>query len=270
VDIFKVFINWENLIHEAASKTVNEVSRFTEYDDNWNDEMKKIFYNLAKAWAGRMIENRENAGKIRSALYSFHQLFSDVFERELQRFEIEDAPLREVDIEDDMVRGKINFRILMDNNIGEKIYPGNVYKEEISDAEFIKGILNENREEVLNIIVENSIPIIAEVTPVCDFVQRKVKLNRLIKGVLIPDSVDNHTDIWRRIKKSALFTYVSPVIHYDGKNYKMVLDFRYFTSFESDILRGMEVLFRIRKELLWDIQIKLSHHINRTGVFYLE
>jgi len=50
----------------------------------------------------------------------------------------------------------------------------------------------------------------------------------------------------------------------------MILDFRYFTSVKADELKGKNVLFRIRKELLSDIQIKLSSHINRTGVLYLE
>ena len=91
-----------------------------------------------------------------------------------------------------------------------------------------------------------------------------------IKGVLIPNSAGTNTDIWRKIKKHALFLYVSPAIHYKGKDYKMILDFRYFTSVKADELKSTDVLFRIRKELLSDIQIKLSSHINRTGVLYLE
>jgi len=87
---------------------------------------------------------------------------------------------------------------------------------------------------------------------------------------LIPDSAGTNTGIWRKIKKHALFLYVSPAIHYKGKDYRMILDFRYFTSVKTDELKSTDVLFRIRKELLSDIQIKLSSHINRTGVLYLE
>ncbi len=138
------------------------------------------------------------------------------------------------------------------------------------DIEFIKGILNENREDHLNSIIQNSIPVFVDVTPVCDFVQKKVRMSRMIKGVLIPGSINSDENIWRRIKKNAVFIYVSPVIHYKEENYKMVLDFRYFTSHASDELVSGKILFRIRKEILSDIQVKLSSHVNRVGVLFIE
>ena len=269
IDIFKVFINWENLIHDASSMTVNEISKFSEFDDHWNDKMKRIFFSFAKAQAGRLIENMEDREKITSALYTFNQIFSDIFERDIQQFIIEGISLEDGDIGEE-VKVKINSRILIDTAPRNELYPGNVYKDQNADVTFIKEILNENREDVLGSIAENSISIFVEVTPICDFVQRKAKMNRVIKGVLIPDSAGTDTGIWRRIKKHALFLYVSPTIHYEGKDYRMILDFRYFTSVKADELKGKNVLFRIRKELLSDIQIKLSSHINRTGVLYLE
>ena len=269
IDIFKVFINWENLIHDASSMTVNEISKFSEFDDHWNDKMKRIFFSFAKAQAGRLIENMEDREKITSALYTFNQIFSDIFERDIQQFIIEGISLEDGDIGEE-VKVKINSRILIDTAPRNELYPGNVYKDQNADVTFIKEILNENREDVLGSIAENSISIFVEVTPICDFVQRKAKMNRVIKGVLIPDSAGTNTGIWRKIKKHALFLYVSPAIHYKGKDYRMILDFRYFTSVKTDELKSTDVLFRIRKELLSDIQIKLSSHINRTGVLYLE
>jgi len=269
IDIFKVFINWENFIHDASSMTINEISKFSEFDDHWNDKMKRVFFSFAKAQTGRLIENMEDREKITSALYTFNQIFSDIFERDIQQFIIEGISLEDGDIGEE-VKVKINSRILIDTAPRNELYPGNVYKDQNAEVTFIKEILNENREDVLGSIAENSISIFVEVTPICDFVQRKAKMNRVIKGVLIPDSAGTNTGIWRRIKKHALFLYVSPTIHYKGKDYRMILDFRYFTSVKADELKGKNVLFRIRKELLSDIQIKLSSHINRTGVLYLE
>ncbi|HDD45092.1 MAG TPA: hypothetical protein ENG63_09590 [Candidatus Desulfofervidus auxilii] len=307
VDIFKVLINWENLIHDAASKTINEVSRFTKYDDNWNNEMKKIFYNLAKAWAGRTIEDKENTDKIRSALYSFHQLFSDVFERELQRIEIEDIPLKEEDIGDDEVRGKINFRILMDSNNEEKIYPGNVYKggnnikqliyDSIDRDSLISDFARSKKMNKQDILDENnkikeeynndfkkffkeireklkgiSIPVVVEVSPICDYAQRKLKKNRYVEGFLCPSIIEVNEipiKINEKLKRNALFLYVTPIIQYEENQYVLILDFRYFGSANDDFFKDKSFLFRIRKELLSDIQIKLSHHINRTGVLFL-
>ena len=269
IDIFKVFINWENLIHDASSMTINEISKFSEFDDHWNDKMKRIFFSFAKAQTGRLIENMEDREKITSALYTFNQIFSDIFERDIQQFIIEGISLEDGDIGEE-VKVKINSRILIDTAPRNELYPGNVYKDQNAEVTFIKEILNENREDVLGSIAENSISIFVEVTPICDFVQRKAKMNRVIKGVLIPDSAGTNTGIWRRIKKHTSFLYVSPTIHYEGKDYRMILDFRYFTSLKGDEIKNRKLLFRIRKELLSDIQIKLSSHINRTGVLYIE
>ena len=268
IDIFRVFVDWENLAHDAASITVNEVSKLAEYNDQWNREIKKIFYNLAKAWAGKNIENMENKERIKSALYVFHQVFADIFERKLQDKELKDIVLEEGDISDE-TKGKINSRIILAAEERE-IYPGNVYEDEPMEREFIKGILNENIEDRLNSIIQNSIPVFVDVTPVCDFVQQKIRMSRMVKGALIPGSINSDENIWKKIKKNAAFIYVSPVIHYKGENYKMVLDFRYFTSREPDKLDSGKILFRIRKEMLSDIQIRLSSHVNRVGVLFIE
>ena len=269
IDIFRVFVDWENLINDAASLTVNEISKLAEYNDHqWNQEIKKIFYNLAKAWAGKNIENMENKERIKSALYAFHQVFADIFERKLQDKELKDIVLEEGDIPEE-TKGKINSRIILAAEEKE-IYPGNVYEDEPMDVEFIKGILNENIEDRLNSIIQNSIPVLVDVTPVCDFVQQKMRMSRMVKGALIPGSINSDENIWKKIKKNAAFIYVSPVIHYKGENYKMVLDFRYFTSHKPDKLSSGKILFRIRKEMLSDIQVKLSSHVNRVGVLFIE
>jgi len=54
-------------------------------------------------------------------------------------------------------------------------------------------------------------------------------------------------------------------------NYFLLLDFRFFTSIGKDEINdSVQPLFRIRQNLLTEIQSKLSHHINRQGLLYLE
>ncbi|APF17523.1 hypothetical protein Calab_2006 [Caldithrix abyssi DSM 13497] len=264
IEIFETFIIWENLIHDSASETVNEVSRFSEYNDAWNDEIKKIFYNLSKAWAGR----REDDVAVKDSFYSFHQIFNDILERKTQSIETADVVFEEGELSNE-VKGKINFRILADTSTYEKVYPGIVYKVHSLESSFMSDILNENDDKRLNLIIRGSIPVLIEVSPVCDFVQNKMRMSRMIKGVLLPDSVENYNSVWRKIKKSASFLYVSPVIYYGNSVFRMVLDFRYFTS-EPLSNQERETIFRIRKDILNDIQTRLAFHVNRTGVLFLE
>jgi len=308
IDIFKVFINWENLIHDASSMTVNEISKFSEFDDHWNDKMKRIFFSFAKAQAGRLIENMEDREKITSALYTFNQIFSDIFEKNLQLLKIEDVSLVNEDINSG-TKGEINSRIILDIRETEEVYPGNVYKTEkdpkhliydsidqyslipdfarLKDMDKLNILTKKNRikkgfkqefdsffNKIRKRLKEISIPVVVEVSPVCDHTQKKIKKNRYIEGFLCPAIIKvegTQIKLKDKLKRNALFLYITPVIKYKKRQYILVLDFRYFgSSNKNDFLENKDLLFRIRKELLSDIQIKLSSHINRTGVLYLE
>jgi len=56
--------------------TINEISKFSEFDDHWNDKMKRVFFSFAKAQTGRLIENMEDREKITSALYTIKERIS--------------------------------------------------------------------------------------------------------------------------------------------------------------------------------------------------
>lgn len=273
MDIFKVFIQWENVVHEATSETVNEVSKFSEYNENWNNEMKKIFYNLAKAWLGKLIEETGNDEKVRGAFYTFHRIFVDILEKRLKRMDIPDIEFKKEDLED-QIKGRINSYILIEKIHRDDIYPGNVYKteKEIQDiSDLIDDCFN-NNEEIKEELTKVSIPVIVEVSPVCDLVQQKIRKYRYVSGLLCPKSfkVDGReVCVKNKLKRSALFLYITPIIQYNEDPFILILNFKYFSSADEDFFSKKEFLFRIRKELLSDIQIKLASHINRTGVLYL-
>ena len=67
----------------------------------------------------------------------------------------------------------------------------------------------------------------------------------------------------------AEYVFRSPVLC--GKNdlYCLVLDFRVFTSVSIGDPSLMHPYFALQKEMLADIQSKLSKHVNRTGVVNL-
>ena len=308
IDIFGVFVDWENLIHDAASLTVNEISKLAEYDDQWNQEIKKIFFNLAKAWVGKKIDDIDDNEKIRSALFTFNQIFGDVFERELQLIDIENISLDEGNI-DNNTRGKINSRIILDRSGTNDVYPGNVYKLEdlpllegkidkkkivndIINWKMLKQVYNEKYRDsgitknrfhqgIKEALCQKAELVYLEITPICDFVQSKMILNRFVLGTIFPVKLSFDIDdrkielevIHKReplIKQQTNFLYISPIFEYKNDFCFIAFDFRYFTSINPEQLKDKKPIFRFRKELLSDIQIKLSSHISRTGVLYLD
>ena len=103
------------------------------------------------------------------------------------------------------------------------------------------------------------------VTPVCDFVQKENKIyDRIVKGLLIPSKYRNFID-----EKSEA-VYVLPItINYNSKEYILILDFRYFSTTELSAANATPI-FRLRQELLAEIQSKLARHINRQGILFLD
>ena len=64
--------------------------------------------------------------------------------------------------------------------------------------------------------------------------------------------------------------YISPTIKYDNKNYIIVLNFNYFiTSNLDEEESNCNILFKLRRPILAEVQSKLARHINRQGIINL-
>lgn len=208
------------------------------------------------------------------------------------------------------VKGKINSRLILDKSGLDGLYPGNVYEIKNDDLlkkivyDFIylekllkefaymkgvnldvildkdKKIKNEYKPEfkrffkkIRDTIKDNFILVQTEVSPLCDFAQNKMKLSRIVKGFLCPievqiDGSTIQTD--KKLKRRAHFLYITPVIEYKEKLYRLVIDFRYFSANSIDEINKNTPIFRLRKDILIDIQTKLSSHMNRPGVLFVE
>lgn len=111
---------------------------------------------------------------------------------------------------------------------------------------------------------QSSIPIFLEFSPDCDFVQVKRKKLRLVFGLLYP--YDEYT-AGEKVFNGDYYVY-TPIIEYKGQPFRMVFDLHTVTGINENILhRDVNILFRLRKELLVDIQQKIATHISRPGFF---
>lgn len=272
VGIFHIFSMWENLVHKSAGAIVNDFSSFYSQDDNWNVNMSRIFWKLARAYGGKNIEI-ENANEItKNALFTFNNTFLDALESNIRinRSEEEDEiKFESGEIKDeikDEIKAKINSKLLLvESDSSPK--PGNIYetdnkKKEITlkIEELYKGDINSysSKED----LIQRTRYIFVEVSPYCDYAQDKWRVHRILQGLLWPGE---HSD---KIKK-ADFIYTSPVFEIKKAVYKFVFDLRYLDSVSLGELEDSIPLLRIRHELLVDIQSHLARHINRPGVISL-
>lgn len=300
--IFQLFILWENIVHKASGNVVNEISYIQTYDEKWNENMQNVFYEMAKAYSGKQLD-KSNA--VKPSLMTFNEVFIDTLESLI--IKNSELNLKVFDNNtfaglDNKIRAKINSKLLLIFEGNQKIIPGNVYRLEknlskmkpmVNDAlnrdymheiycknkkikldelvdemrrikkEYKKSI-DEFSKSLRSTIAKKSISIELEVSPACDYYQDKWIYSRLVKGILW------HED-YNKFLNRADYLYISPLLRIKNENYKLVFDYRYLrgvTVKEHDF-KSTQPFFRIRHELLVDIQSHLARHINRPGVIFL-
>lgn len=114
----------------------------------------------------------------------------------------------------------------------------------------------------LKILLKETFPIELNISPLCDVVQNKILIHRLLKGLIIP------IDYFGMIKNSDYFIKTPPFT-YENKEVFLGFDLRTFTSCLKTEIDLKEYSFTLRTNLVNDIQTKLAAHVSRLGVLYL-
>ncbi|MFZ5552099.1 MAG: hypothetical protein ACOZCO_03210 [Bacteroidota bacterium] len=266
---YSYLLNWENKVHVSADKTLEEM--FSAYNkfENWADNANYIFNKLGLSYSGKSFASQNAEDKIKSSYNALNIVFTDTLENTLNTSPVENAKKLKVSTTAKNLESvnNINKKLLISDEVEPIHYSGTVI--EISDKK-----LDTEYENLLDTILNNKgkkAEIIASwkkiwlnVTPLCDTVQGKIVFHRLVRGILAPKE-------FSKTFFSNEAIYVSPSFTFDKKDYCIVIDFRqFFTHNQLGKSKNRKPLFRIRQQLLAEIQSKLSRHINRQGILYLE
>lgn len=266
--IFQLFLLWENIAHQSSGRLINEFKSFYDYDANWNKNLTDVFSHLARAYRGKKLDINPEAEIIKNGFLAFNGTYSDTFENAIRGYDYSKLQIQSnanAVVSNDIC-AKINKKLLLSSysshQAGQAVQPGNIYfnGEKEGNCLCLEDLFHGNIGEIDKSKVEY---IMLEVSPSCDFAQDKWKLSRLLPGLTW--SSDQPKKI--KIKENAAYVYASPVLDWDNKSCRLVFDFRYLTAKSFEELNGREPKFRIRHELLVDIQSHLARHINRPGVF---
>lgn len=151
----------------------------------------------------------------------------------------------------------INSLLNIRKNLIDKTRPGNIYeaseklKKELCD---VRDIDKNLREDIKGIELE--------ISPICDYAQNKRKRLRILPGLEIPAKLLN--------KEDSKYTYLTIPIMIDGKERRMLFDFRFYTSELIDYFDEKNPLYAIGDELLQNIKEELSTHSIRSGIVYVK
>lgn len=289
---YSYLLEWENVVHKAADKTLQEVfSSYHEFED-WANNANYILEKLGNAYLGKHYNDNT---KIKASFISFNSVFKDTLEHSVYTTDIPNAISLTYD--KSKIVGKVNsinekLNLSMDvTNIAEsgnilvlenadekffgallikllsKIQLGNFLRQqqkEITEIE-LNSLANKELKKIKEDIKASWIKIEMVVTPICDYVQKSNKIyDRIVKGLLIPSDYKMFIDE----KSEAVF--VLPItISYNNREYILILDFRYFSTTDLSSENAKPV-FRLRQELLAEVQSRLARHISRQGILFLD
>jgi len=192
---------------------------------------------------------------------------------------VQQAALKELVDDYLKITPSINAKLLIDTTSTDSVQPGNIYFKDVSNwrrrANLLKTykpfykkdvVLNGDGNCILKSAQTKEFQFIElEVTPVCDYAQRKWIKYRLLPGILIPSK---YCDL--NAKAGENFYPEIPILTINGNDYKMVFDFRLLKSHHHAESELMKPNFRIRNVLCASILSRLSSHASRIGITSLE
>jgi hypothetical protein len=290
-------LNWENHVHLATDNTLQDVFSSYYYYNDWKNNANYILEKLGVAYLGKHYNENSPQDKTKASFISFNSVLKDTLEHQIFNTTITNPQEFTVDLSKiDYNLHSINEKLNLSKTIKDICEPGNVIvfqntpelestfgkllnkvislfqlkkalkseNKEIEDVE-LKKLSNTQHKKIKAEIKKKWIKLAVIVTPVCDFVQKENKIyDRIVKGLMIPLEYKEFIEE----KSEALFILPFPIKH-NEIDYTLLLDFRYFmtTELNGKVVSG---LFRLRQELLSEIQSKLSRHINRQGILILD
>jgi hypothetical protein len=289
--VYSSLLQWENIIHSSADSTVEEVFSDLKGIDDWEALANRLFHSLGISFSGKHYFSMDELDKNKSSLFTLNKIFNDTLEYNIDESSFFDIKIEESeeDIERETIF-KLNSKLLIQNHNSTKDYTGAVLETTDSDDDYNTNVFNnilnhsylkhqvesENPKASGNQIKNECSNLRGEIrknwkkvwvitTPLCDYIQKKAIYTKVVRGILIESKFAEYIDD----KSESIF--ISPPFEYDGLNYILVLQFRNLLSLKDPTdLEELNVLFRLRQNLIFEILSKLSRHISRQGVLYLD
>lgn len=268
---FNAFLFWESMVNKSSGEIFNGFTKIFDFNKNWDNNIKAFFYRLAKANVGDAKVNLiSDEKRLQLALETINSALIDSIEKNIKGgSDILKLAIKEANAEitsKNLNEINTTLHILFSEHL-EHFEPGNIYFQNISDEAMVIEIVKNTfiKKYVEEIINTNPQTIKIDITPVCDYSQDK-GYTRLLSGILINGKYKTV-----EIKKGStpIFIYdLCPVLNINSDSYYLVFDFRYFKSLKQEYIAEYfsKPTYKIRSQLLTDLQACLSNHINRPGI----
>lgn len=290
---YRAILTWENAVHNAADHVLDEIF---ENGTDWNNHANYVLSELGKAYAGQHYGELSNEEKIKRGLFVFNSMYSDTLDDEINTATLPQEEI-EGNVEEEQkikISAHINNKLLVTNIFRENTEPGMIlqYQDnthtfcrkcslisnciskmfiskrlrdeqpEVISEDGLRKLGNQEFKKIKKEIEDDSTKIAIIVTPSCDYAQNKTRVDRLIEGIIVPSKYKQYF-----LHNEAV--YCSPTFMYNTIPCVIVLDYRCLVTAHIGEMKNITPLFKLRRQLLAEIQSQLSRHINRQGIMNL-
>lgn len=302
-NVFEVLFDWEKNGHEAAMHVLERLqglaqasmgvaANLDEYTSALQEEIKRHLYHFSVAASGR--SNTPNPDVLIDAQIPFTAILSDKLEQNIknnrtERKDLVDSVNSKSTQDNEYSEAEVsvmNSYFAISTEEQERPQPGNVYKRSALIAakdkkEFLyleNAVMyeknryknranNAQHQSKYQELGRKMIPVLFEVTPRCDYAQKKWKGVKLVAGALCPVSFDDGEATRSYLAKMSNSDQLSQIgiYEYNGQPYKLILHAAYMTTMPLDKLQNVKPIFRAKKELLVYVQHWLANHASRPG-----
>jgi hypothetical protein len=282
---------WEEKAFDAASDVTNALSDITDVEApdyrQWRIQWRTSVLGLMRALAAAVAEQHLNASSCIAALCDgLNPLHADRMENNSTGLSEEFASQSESILAataDCGVerRGKMNamlhlgFDNLPSSSAGGvfRFLLGHKPKWVPSASSLLDDLIQpmdtvERTEERKAEVLAAAVPILVEVSPVCDHAQRNIRVPRFVAGVIVPEA------FVKKLKKAAGFAWHLGPVHLDqpfmpSGEYAFVLSARHLVTQNKKRTESLRSSARLRAQALGDLNAWLFHHASRPGMTFL-
>jgi hypothetical protein len=268
---FRLLFLWEHLVHESAFATVNDFQLLLGNAPDQDRALKKLLYGLAKAGLEEQIRGKSASEVIANALLAATGPFLDRLETNVGNLENYSGFGRHFFrrarlTEDAVAKARINARLHLARDQIAHSVPGNIYNpwnkrlREATDE-----LIGKTLGDLQPAERQSAKGCVLEISAFCDHAQDKWTCHRLLPGFFIPAQ---HK---KKLKKTGAL-FISPAFVFEppyNEPFLLVFHFGYLDSCTFRSLKNRKPLFRLKKDLVVDIQSQLARHVSRPGILSL-
>lgn len=296
-NILKFILYWENYAQDALCDVIRKLSDMSKpaveagqsldnYSAKWNAQIEKQIFEVAKtSLGGKNISADRNLLVVAQLALTapFHDCAETLIKKNTKHNkELVKKIISHKDEQYSLANkaGMNTFFLIASQEVDKNIQPGNIYK--FTDVfkkikckekscyynkmkltklkiaqEFFKGSIKTYGGK--SALRKKIIPILLEITPECDYVQKKCKTPKLVLGILWPENFAE-----KKMQKAS-YIYKRFLIKYQDEVYYIAFNAHHLFNIGFRVFKSVKPILKARKELLVDIQRWFSGHISRSG-----